>query len=176
LLASSQRQEEADWVFRQVLEFKPGTPDGQNYLAWVLAARPRFGDPKRALELAKGAAQNAPDAGYVWNTLGLAHYRNGNWQEAVTALQKSMQVGSGGDSFDRILLAMSCWQLGEKDEARKWYNAAVQWMGKNEQHAFNEELRDDLARFFGEADQMLGVKGQPAVKENQQPTAKAPSH
>src|SRR5262249_37875920 len=107
---------------------------------------------------------------------GLAHYRNGNWQEAVSALQKSMQTGSGGDSFDRILLAMACWQLGEKDQARNWYSQAVQWMEKNEQHAFTEELRHDLARFLDDAAQMLGIKGQPTVKESQQPTAGASRH
>jgi uncharacterized protein HemY len=177
LLVASHREEEADRVFRKVLDFKPDTPDGQNVLAWTLAARPhpRFSDPKRALELAKKAAQQAPDAGYIWNTLGLAQYRNGNWREAVAALEKSMQLGDGGDSFDRFLLAMAHWQLSDKDQARKWYSLAVQWMEKNEQHSNTEELRQDLTRFRAEAANLLGIKDQPAVKEREKPDAKAPN-
>src|SRR5439155_15876758 len=139
---ASDREEEADRIYRRVLEFKPVTPDGQNYLAWALAAcpDPRFGDRKLALELAKKAVQQAPEAGYIWNTLGVAHYRNGNWREAVVALDKSMQLGSGGDSFDRFFLAMAHWQLGNKEQARKWYALGVQWMEKNEQQALAAEL------------------------------------
>jgi eukaryotic-like serine/threonine-protein kinase len=176
LLEASHRDEEADRIFRKVLDFKPDTPDGQNYLAWVLAARPypRFSDPKRALELAKKAIQQAPDAGYIWNTLGLAHYRNGNWPEAVEALEKSMQLGSGGDSFDRFLLAMTHWRLGDKEQARKWYSLAVQWTEKNEQHALDEDLRQDLTRIHAEAAELLGIKDPPTTKEREQPDGKEP--
>jgi tetratricopeptide (TPR) repeat protein len=171
LLAASHREDEADRLFQKLRDYQPDTPDGRNYLAWQLAARPdpRFSDYKRALELTKKAVEKAPDSGYIWNTLGLAQYRNGNWREAVAALEKSMQLGEGGDSFDRFLLAMAHWQLGNKDQARRWYGLAVQWMEQNEQHALEEYLREDLARFQDEAAQLLGMKDRPGTNERQNP-------
>jgi serine/threonine protein kinase/tetratricopeptide (TPR) repeat protein len=161
LLAASQRQEEADRIFRRFQEFNPETADGRNWLAWSLAARPKFSDPRRALELANAAVQQAPKAGYIWNTLGLVQYRNGNFREAVRTLEKSMELGSGGDSFDRVLLAMAHWRLGNKDEAHKWYSSAVHWEKTNEQHAQDEALCQDLKLFLDEAANMMGIKDQP---------------
>jgi len=174
LLAASGREAEAQQIYHRVLEFKPQTADGQNLMAWRLAAFPdhRFSDPKRALELAKQAVEQAPDSGYIWNTLGLAHYRNGNWREATLVLQKSMQIGNGGDSFDRFLLAMAHWQLGNKEEARTWFSLAVQFMEKNEQHSMADELMEDLPRFRTEAAELLGTKEQP--KTNERPHAAIP--
>jgi tetratricopeptide (TPR) repeat protein len=176
LLAASHRADEADRLFQKLRDYQPDTPDGRNYLAWELAARPdpRFSDYKRALELTKQAVEQAPDSGYIWNTLGLAQYRNGNWREAVAALDKSIQLGGGGDSFDRFLLAMAHWQLGNKDQARKWYSRAVQWTEQNEQHALAEYLREDLARFQDEAAQLLGMKDRPKTNERQNPGVETP--
>jgi hypothetical protein len=47
---------------------------------------------------------------------------------------------------------MAEWQLGNKDEAREWYENAVEWMEKNA--ADNKEL----IRFRAEAAELLGVK------------------
>jgi hypothetical protein len=47
---------------------------------------------------------------------------------------------------------MAHWQLGAKEEARKWYNRAVEWMNKNPRR--DEELR----RFRDEAAALLGIK------------------
>ena len=78
-------------------------------------------------------------------------YRAGDCKAAVTALEKSGELRNGGDSFDWFFLAMAHWQMGEKAEARKWYDQAVQWMDKN--RPADEELR----RFRAEATEMLGV-------------------
>ena len=52
----------------------------------------------------------------------------------------------------RFFLAMTHWQLGSKEEARKWYDQAVQWMEKNAPE--NGELR----HFRAEAAKLLGVE------------------
>ena len=105
----------------------------------------------QAVELAKKAVELNPGAGHIWNTLGAAHYRAGNWEEAIVALEKSMQLRSGGDSNDWFFLAMACWQSDDKEAARKWYDQAIMWMDKNKQQ--NEELQ----RFREEAAELLGV-------------------
>ena len=86
------------------------------------------------------------------STLGAAHYRAGNWNAAIDAMDKSMQLRKGGDSNEWFFLAMAHWQLGEKDKAREWYDRAVQWMDKNQPN------NDELCRFRAEAAELLGVK------------------
>jgi hypothetical protein len=62
-----------------------------------------------------------------------------------------MEVRKGGDNFDWFFLAMGHWKLGQREEARKWYDEAVAWMDKNQPQ--NEELR----RFRAEAAELLSV-------------------
>jgi tetratricopeptide (TPR) repeat protein len=92
-----------------------------NNTAWRLAtdANPANRDPGWAVELAKLAVERAPGNGVFANTLGAAQYRAGDWKEAIAALEKSMQLRQGGDSFDWFLLAMAHWQLGDKEKARR---------------------------------------------------------
>jgi eukaryotic-like serine/threonine-protein kinase len=94
---------------------------------------------------------NPQNGGYV-NTLGVAYYRTGDWKAAIAALEKSMELRKGGDSLDWFFLAMAHWQLGNKDEARRWYDKAVKWM---EEHA---PKNVELTRFRAEAAELLGVR------------------
>jgi serine/threonine protein kinase/tetratricopeptide (TPR) repeat protein len=125
-----------------------------NNVAWFLAtgADSKVRDPKRAVEMAMRAIKLAPKEGSSWNTLGVAHYRAGDWKAALDALVKSMEVRKGGDSFDWFFLAMAHWQLGQRDEARKWYKKSVEWMEKN------NPRDEELIRFRAEAEGLLGVK------------------
>jgi hypothetical protein len=74
------------------------------------------------------------------------------------ALEKPVQLSSGGSSFDWFFLAMTHRQLGEKELAHQWYTRTVAWMDKN--HAQNDELR----RFRAEATALLGVKEESSTK------------
>ncbi len=95
----------------------------------------------------------APKHAHYWNTLGVAHYRARSWKEAIAALRKSMGLLCGQlESWNTFFLAMAHWQLGNKEEARKWYDQGAAWMDKNQPK--NEELR----RFRAEAVELLGVK------------------
>ena len=49
---------------------------------------------------------------------------------------------------------MAHWQLGHKDEARQWYDKAVEWMKNN-------PADDELTRFRAEADELLGTVNRP---------------
>jgi Flp pilus assembly protein TadD len=86
-----------------------------------------------------------------WTTLGIANYRAGNWKESLSALQKSIELSKGGDSSDWFLLAMAHAQLGDKDQARKWYDQAVAWMDKN------KPKNEELLRFWAEATELLKI-------------------
>jgi tetratricopeptide (TPR) repeat protein len=140
----------------------------QNKLAWVLATGPilRLRDPHRALQFAKKAVEQHPQGGGNWNTLGVAHYRAADWKEAIGALEKSMQLRSGGGPADWLFLAMACWQKGDKDKARSWYDKAVQWIERNKPQ--EEELR----RFGAEAAALLGVTDRPESAGKKEENAK----
>jgi tetratricopeptide (TPR) repeat protein len=127
--------------------------DVLNDFAWLLATCPdtEFRDARRAVELATRAVRrgSSPER---WNTLGVAHYRNGDWKSAIEALTRAVELNEGGTSLDFFFLAMAHWHLGDKEQARQWYEKAVEWMKKN--RPTDEELR----RFREEAAQLLGIE------------------
>jgi Flp pilus assembly protein TadD len=83
------------------------------------------------VELSRKAVDLAPNASHIWNTLGVALYRAGDWKGAIEALKKSERLAPGNYLHSNgFFLAMAQWQLGQKDEARAWYDRAVAWMDK----------------------------------------------
>jgi serine/threonine protein kinase/tetratricopeptide (TPR) repeat protein len=132
---------------RKALELDPNYVKVLNNLAWLLATCPdkAVRDPAEAVKLAKKAVEVAPRHADHLNTLGVALYQAGNWQEAVDVLDKSVAKRKGGDSYDFFFLAMAHWQLGRREDAGQWYGRAVEWMDKNRP---NDE---DLRRFRAEA-------------------------
>jgi hypothetical protein len=80
-----------------------------NNVAWGLAASPgaEFLDPKVAVTLARKAVELDPKSGTIWNTLGVTHYRAGDYRATVVALERSRQLGGGHDSWDWFFLAMA---------------------------------------------------------------------
>jgi hypothetical protein len=79
----------------------------------------------------------------------VAYYRNGDDKSAIAALETAKSMRAGGDSFDWFFLAMAHRRLGNSDEARTWFDRAVQWMGRHKPH------NDELCRFRAEAEAML---------------------
>jgi superkiller protein 3 len=142
---------EAVAAYNKALAIDPQHLHAHNHLAWLLATAPdaQVRDPARAVELAKRAVELVPKAGFIWNTLGAAHYRAGDWKAAIAALEKSMELRKGGDSNDWFFLAMAHWQLGEKDKAREFYDRAVQWMDAN------AKVNAELIRFRAEAEELM---------------------
>jgi serine/threonine protein kinase/uncharacterized protein HemY len=132
------------------------TVKNMNALAWLLANCPdaTLRDPGQALQLAKQAVEQAPKEGDYWNTLGASHYRVGEWQEAVKALNESMRLRKGGDPTDWFFLAMAHVRLGDKDQGRTWHQKAAELMDKKQSQ--DEELR----QFRDESAQLLATEKQ----------------
>jgi tetratricopeptide (TPR) repeat protein/serine/threonine protein kinase len=139
--------------FTRAIGLDPKNASRHNGLAWLLATHPnpKARDPRQAVNWAKKATELVPEDGDYWNTLGVAHYRAGQWEAAIAALEKSMVLTKGGNSGDWFFLAMSQEKLGDKEKARQWYDRATRWMDKNQ--AKNEELR----RFRAEAAELLSI-------------------
>ena len=107
--------------YRKAIDLKPDFAQAHNQYAWLLATCPQSAlrNPSQAVESAKKATELAPKEGGYWNTLGVAQYRVGAWQAAITALERSMALRQGGDAFDWLFLAMAHWQLGHREDAHK---------------------------------------------------------
>jgi serine/threonine protein kinase/tetratricopeptide (TPR) repeat protein len=166
-LEDAGRPREAEEVRRRLeqshlvtLASEPNDPIPRNALAWLLASRPDAPphDPARAVSLAREAVALAPADGAYWNTAGVAHYRAGNAQAAAAALEESMRLRSGGDAYDWLFLAMVRVRLGDRADARRWYDRSVKWIETNAPHD------QELLRFRAEAARRLEPEGPPAPK------------
>jgi serine/threonine protein kinase/Flp pilus assembly protein TadD len=134
----------------------PDTISTMTDLAWCLAtaSNGQLRRPERAVQLARTVASLAPNDGRSWRTLGAAEYRAGMFNDAVVALRKSTDLHKGGgDASDWFFLAMAHWRLGDKVEARKLFDKAVDWMDKN--NPKDEELK----RFRAEAEGLMAPPG-----------------
>jgi tetratricopeptide (TPR) repeat protein len=129
-----------------------------NNLGWLLATCPdvRLREPHDAVDFARRALDLVPNDGNTWNTLGVAYYRVGDWEEARSALYRSMELRNEGDGFDWFFLAMIHAKLGHKERAQEWYDRAESWTRR---HRYRDA---ELYRFQVEAAQVLGLPRPPA--------------
>jgi tetratricopeptide (TPR) repeat protein len=176
VLVETRRPEEAEKAYRQALvlwqrlhEECPDRADLTN--RWVLTLgnltelfttypETKYRNPVEALKLAKQAVQLRPDVSEGWNALGIAFYRNGDWQSAVRALDRSVELNQGGYPFDWFFLAMAHWRLGHKDEGQKWYNQSIAWIEQHRVELRKNKPRDALyRRYRAEAATLMGLTG-----------------
>jgi serine/threonine protein kinase len=155
LLCELGRETETAEPLRKALAVDAGDPDVNNELAWFLATCPATGlrDHALALRLAKKAVAAQTRSANLNNTLAVAYYRNGDDRAAIAALETAMSLRAGDDGSDWFFLAMAHWRLGERDQARTWFDRAVQWMDKHKPQ--DEELR----RFRTEAEALFAERG-----------------
>ena len=153
-------------VYEKRLADNPGVAAPAWNLALFLAdcPDPRYRDVPRAVKLARQAVGRAPRDVSCWTTLGIAQFRAGEWQPALKALHRAIDLGAGGNSWDWFYLAMAHGRLGEKDRARQWYDRACAALAKN------RPADKQLLRLRAEAaDQVLDRKccviGQPEIPQ-----------
>jgi tetratricopeptide (TPR) repeat protein len=151
LLGDLGRSTEAAEPYRKAINLESEDAVVNNELAWFLvtSAEPRWRDAARAVRLAQMAVSALSESGNCRNTLGVAHFRNGDDKAAIAELETAMSLRAGGDSLDWFFLAMAHWRLGDREKARTWFDRAVQWMDKNKPHD------DELRRFRAEAEAMF---------------------
>jgi tetratricopeptide (TPR) repeat protein len=137
--------------FREKPGYRRNVAVTSNNLAWLLvtATDPKVCNVADAVAAAKVAVELAPSAGHYWNTLGVAQYRAGEWKAALLAIEKSMSLRDGGDSYDWFIMAMIRQKTNEKAKAREWYDKAAAWVEKH------EPKNEELLRFRAEAEEVL---------------------
>ncbi|MFO0845749.1 MAG: hypothetical protein U0797_25750 [Gemmataceae bacterium] len=124
-------------------EHRPDSADVFNNAAWPLVAKP--GQPKahaEGLRLAQIANRLAPKSGVFLNTLGLAYYRAGKWEQALDALKRAEKINArtyrGRHPADLAFLAMASHQLKQHKEARSYLDRLREVM-KESRWAKDEE-------------------------------------
>jgi Flp pilus assembly protein TadD len=147
-----------------VIALRPDWPEFPNHAARLLATHPdpRRRDPGRAVALARKAFELDVDDADYWNTLGVAQYRAGDWNGAISALKRAIDL-HGRTSHDEFFLAMSLWQQGEHDAARHLYDQAAEGMKTGKPN--DEELR----RFRAEAAELLQITDRSPSEPKQGP-------
>jgi serine/threonine protein kinase/Flp pilus assembly protein TadD len=138
--------------YQKALELKRNKSETLNNLALLLAegldAPSR--EPARAVDLANRAVELQRNNWEIRRTLGVVHYRAGNWKAAITALEEAQQLRGQGDEIVALFLAMTHWQRGNRDLAREFYDQARELAkGIDAVHA-------DLRRYRSEAAETLG--------------------
>jgi tetratricopeptide (TPR) repeat protein len=139
----------------------PAHAEAHRLLAWLLATSPeeKLRDPDRAVQLAGKAVELAPEPWINWKTLGVAHYRAGDWKAAVAAVDKSLTLSGDGDAVGWLFLAMAHRKLGNQDEARNSYEKAVTWLEKNKDTLGKDQgYAEEVRRFRAEAEEVLELK------------------
>lgn len=114
-------------------------------------------DIAKATSIAQRGTQLSPDQVWNWMVLGIAQYRSGNWADARTSLEKLIELDPDiKHPRTSCFLAMTSWQLGDKDAARRHYDDAVAWIEQDQ--AEGEEVDELLLSFRDEAAELLGIE------------------
>ncbi len=145
--------------YRRVLELDPDHFISANALAWILAtaADSSLRDPSEAVRLAAHAVELEPAEALYQNTLGVARYRAGDWQGALSSLGRSMELqSSGGDPWDWFFAAMAHHRLNQHDQAFEFYDKSVDWIAAGNRVTSSE--REEYERFRAEAAALLEIE------------------
>jgi tetratricopeptide (TPR) repeat protein len=106
------------------------SPHEAYLLARTLTAGPNPTlDSDQILQWAEKARTSAPESGLSTYVLGAAHYRAGNFEEAIRWSEESLRMGSGRIQ-QSLFLGMAHRELGHADESRRWFASAASAIGQ----------------------------------------------
>ncbi len=125
-----------------------------NDRSWSIVTQPgrTVDEYQLAVRYMESACEVAPDNGYLLNTLGIAEYRVGDYENAAQTLSRSdvLNIPAYGGSIpaDVAFLVMAHRQLGHADEAAQYLKQLRQlletdeWKGDAESQAFLKEAEE----------------------------------
>lgn len=116
------RWEKAEADLAAALKFQPDDASVLNYLGYSWIDRGERLDEAKAM--VKRAVELRPRDGYIVDSLGWAHYKLGEYQEAVAALERAVELRPM-DATINDHLGDAYWKVGRKAEARfQWLRAS----------------------------------------------------
>lgn len=115
------RWPEAEADFKKALELKPDQPLVLNYLgySWVDKGL----NLKDGMALIEKAVSLSPTDGYIVDSLGWAHYKLGDYEEAVNELERAVSLMPSDPTINDHL-GDAYWQVGRHLEAHFQWNHA----------------------------------------------------
>lgn len=132
---------------RAAIQLEPGISYAHYFLGIMLEEK----DLEAAISSYRRAVELDPKNADYQNSLGIALYRVGQWQEADEALLAS--IGLGNDKPHLwLFLAMANWHVDRKDKALDWYTKSLNWRIANEEAVTGDK---DLQSYFNEAAAIL---------------------
>jgi serine/threonine protein kinase/WD40 repeat protein/Flp pilus assembly protein TadD len=141
--------------YRLAIKTKPDNAYLCNALAWSYATAPEAQrDTKEALRLAEKAVRLKPYTATYVNTLGLAQYREGRYQQAVDTLLPNLKASDDQYlGWDLYVLAMAHHQLGQTALARTYFAWAVRWVSDHKK--LSPDYAEELRAFHAEVEALL---------------------
>ena len=121
---------EAD--FKRVLEIEPDNADALNYLGYTWVDRGE--NLTEAFEMIRKAVELEPNSGAITDSLGWAHYKLGQYQEAKKQLEDAVALSpSSATIIDH--LGDVYWKLGRFREAGYQWERALEYDPTDEERA-----------------------------------------
>jgi Flp pilus assembly protein TadD len=112
---------EAEADLQRSLQLNDKEPQTLNYLGYTWIDHNR--NLRKGLKLIEKAVQLKPDDGYIVDSLGWAHYRLGNFPEAVKHLERAVALRPTDPTLNDHL-GDAYWRVGREREARfQWDHA-----------------------------------------------------
>jgi eukaryotic-like serine/threonine-protein kinase len=140
--------------FDKAVALAPNYVHALNALAWLyVAGPPELRAPAKAVPLARRAVQLAAGNWSFRNTLGVALYRIGDFDQAAAVLESnSKDPKNVMTGYDLLFLALSHHRLGDHKTARSCYERAVAW--QKQAHRTAPQLQE-WNQLRAEADTLL---------------------
>lgn len=108
------RLEEAESIYRRMLEIRADSALVLNNLAWVAGQR----DKPDAIELAERAVAVAPNNPAILDTLGMLQIKTGDLEKGLANLRRAVEIAPGL-AAPRLNLARAYITVGRGDDARR---------------------------------------------------------
>lgn len=152
-------QAEAD--LKRALQLSPDEPLALNYLGYSWIDQNQH--LKEGLELIEKAVALKPDDGYIVDSLGWAHYRLGNYEDAVRLLERAVELRPE-DPVLNDHLGDALWRVDRQREARYQWEHALTLDPEPEEV---EKIKVKLERGLGEPDVASPAKNRQAARDAQ---------
>lgn len=112
----------AESDLKRALALSPEQPLVLNYLgySWI----DRGLNMKEGMKLIEKAVELKPDDGYIVDSLGWAHYKQGNYKDAVRYLERAVEIKPDDPTLNDHL-GDAYWQVGREREARFQWSQAL---------------------------------------------------
>ncbi len=131
--------------------------------AWLFLCGPeKYQDYELGLRLAQEMTlwePEWPSSGWpTHNTLAMAYYRMGRWNDAIKSLNASRQCQWGGNGHTYVLLSMCEYRKGNEKAAKQWFNRAVEWITNADWGVLDHQGLPYLRNPYQEATELMHIK------------------